>query len=270
MIRFDQIRSFFPPQLRDNPVHQKFLLKEYFQLMILDYLSSTSYARKIVFIGGTNLRLIKGIDRFSEDLDFDCKNFTEDDFNVMTGSVLLYLERQGLRVEIKENINTQLKAFRKNIFFPELLFEMELSGHREERFLIKIECQDQKVEYKPEMINIKGCGMFFPFPVPPDPVLCSMKIAALLARSKGRDFYDTLFLLGQSKPDWAFLTARCGIGDAASLYKALQDLLQKIDLDHKAKDFDHLVFEKRHSKRILMFKEFIDTLPLFSLVNGER
>ena len=30
---------------------------------------------KIFFIGGTNLRLVKGIDRFSEDLDFDCKNF---------------------------------------------------------------------------------------------------------------------------------------------------------------------------------------------------
>ncbi|MBG0766428.1 MAG: nucleotidyl transferase AbiEii/AbiGii toxin family protein [Spirochaetaceae bacterium] len=26
----------------------------------------------IPFIGGTNLRLIKHIDRFSEDLDFDC------------------------------------------------------------------------------------------------------------------------------------------------------------------------------------------------------
>ncbi|HOX77126.1 MAG TPA: nucleotidyl transferase AbiEii/AbiGii toxin family protein [Bacteroidales bacterium] len=269
MIRLDQIQSFFPPQVRDNPAHQKHILKEYIQLMILDYLSSTSYARKIVFIGGTNLRLIKGIDRFSEDLDFDCKSFTEDEFNEMTDSVLLYLERQGLRLETKENINKSLQAFRKNIFFPELLFELGLSGHREERFLIKIECQDQEVPYATQKVNIKGCGFYFPFPVPSDGVLTAMKLSALISRQKGRDFYDAMFLLGQSGPDWAFLTARWGIGDAASLHKALHDLLQKIDLDHKARDFDHLVFEKRHSTRILMFKEFIDTLPLFSSLNGE-
>jgi predicted nucleotidyltransferase component of viral defense system len=262
MIRLEQIRSFFPPQLRDNPVHQKYLLKEYFQLMILDFLSSTTYAKKIVFIGGTNLRLIKGIDRFSEDLDFDCKNFKEDEFNKMTGSVLLYLERQGLRVVIKENVNNQLKAFRKNIFFPELLFEMELSGHREERFLIKIECQDQQVAYTPRLVNIKGCGFFFPFPVPPDPVLCSMKIAALLARSKGRDFYDTMFLLEQTRPDWDFLSVRCGIHDEIALKKALTDLTSQTNLANKVKDFEHLIFEKRHGNRIVEFESYVQSLQL--------
>ncbi len=31
----------------------------------------------MTFIGGTNLRLAKGIDRFSEDLGFDCKPATQ-------------------------------------------------------------------------------------------------------------------------------------------------------------------------------------------------
>jgi predicted nucleotidyltransferase component of viral defense system len=260
MIRLDQIRSFFTPQLRDNPVHQKYLLKEYIQLMILDYLSSTPYARKIVFIGGTNLRLIKGIDRFSEDLDFDCKNFTEEEFNEMTGSVVLYLERQGLKPETRENINKQLKAFRKNIFFPELLFEMELSGHREERFLIKIECQDQEVPYATQKVNIKGCGFFFPFPVPSDKVLTAMKLSALISRQKGRDFYDAMFLLEQSKPDYDFLAARCGIQNLSELKASLSALLSSVNLEHKAKDFEHLLFEKRNSARILQFKEYVEGL----------
>ncbi len=55
--------------MRDNALLNKHMLKEYIQLMILDYLSSTPYMRKMAFIGGTNLRLFKGIDRFSEDLD---------------------------------------------------------------------------------------------------------------------------------------------------------------------------------------------------------
>jgi predicted nucleotidyltransferase component of viral defense system len=260
MIRLDQIRNFFPPQVRDNPVHQKYLLKEYIQLMILDYLSSTSYARKIVFIGGTNLRLIKGIDRFSEDLDFDCKNFTEEEFNEMTGSVLLYLERQGLKPETRENVNKELKAFRKNIFFPELLFEMELSGHREERFLIKIECQDQQVAYAHQMVNIKGCGFFFPFPVPSDAILTAMKLSALISRQKGRDFYDAIFLLGQSKPDYDFLADRCDIHNISQLKTALLSLLSSVNLEHKARDFEHLLFDKRNSARILGFKEYVEGL----------
>lgn len=42
----------------------------------------------------------------------------------------------------------------------------------------------------------------FSLPRPSDVVLCSMKIAAMLARAKGRDFYDLMFLLVQSKPDY--------------------------------------------------------------------
>ena len=71
MLNTNQIANFFPQNLRENPIYRKYLLKEYLQLVILDFLSTTKYIRKIVFIGGTNLRLIKGIDRFSEDLDFD-------------------------------------------------------------------------------------------------------------------------------------------------------------------------------------------------------
>ena len=74
MIQIEQIRNYFPVQIRGNSGFDKHILKEYLQLMILDYLSSTPTIQKMAFIGGTNLRLVKGIDRFSEDLDFDCKD----------------------------------------------------------------------------------------------------------------------------------------------------------------------------------------------------
>ena len=56
------------------------MLKEYLQLLILDYLTTTPYIKKIALIGGTNLRLTKGIDRFSEDIDFDCKDLSKQEF----------------------------------------------------------------------------------------------------------------------------------------------------------------------------------------------
>ena len=56
-----------------------------------------------------------------------------------------------------------------------------------------------------------------------------MKIVAMLARAKGRDFYDLIFLLSQAKPDYNFLSQRCG---------------KTVDLKEKQKDFEHLLFNK--------------------------
>lgn len=134
MIDMDFVRGYFPPQMRENALFDKHMLKEYLQSMILDFLSSTPYMRKMVFIGGTNLRLIKGIDRFSEDLDFDCKEMDKEEFMRMTDEVLTFLHRSGLAVEAKDRENPKLTAFRRNIHFPQLLFDLELTGHRDERF----------------------------------------------------------------------------------------------------------------------------------------
>ena len=260
MIRIEQIRNFFPTQIRGDSGIDKYMLKEYLQLMILDYLSSTPSIRKMAFIGGTNLRLVKGIDRFSEDLDFDCKEFSKTEFIEMTNGVIQFLERSGLRVEIRDKENPKLTAFRRNIYFPELLFDLGLSGHKEERFMIKIESQDQGISYPHVMTNIKGCGFFFPFPVPSDGVLCSMKIAAMLTRAKGRDFYDLMFLLPQSTPDYDFLSKRCGIHNLQEFKQATSELLKTIDLNKKQKDFEHLLFNKTSGEKILRFGEFVESL----------
>lgn len=260
MITIEQIKNYFPPQVRDHAVFYKYMLKEYLQLMILDYLSSTSHVQKTVFIGGTNLRLIKGIDRFSEDIDFDCKDLSENEFMEMTDRIILFLERSGWRVETKPANNPKLTAFRRNIHFPELLFDMRLTGHKEERFLIKVESQDQGIRYEPNIVDISGCGFFFPFPVPSDGVLSSMKIAAMLGRSKGRDFYDLMFLLGQAKPDYDFLEKRCGISNLQELKDATNERLKTIDLKVKQRDFEHLLFNKANSEKILRFGNFINAL----------
>lgn len=260
MIDMNLVRGYFPPQMRDNALFDKHMLKEYIQLMILDYLSSTPYIRKMAFIGGTNLRLIKGIDRFSEDLDFDCKGMSEEEFIQMTDEVLTFLQRNGLTVETKDRANPKLTAFRRNIHFPQLLFDLQLSGHRDERFLIKIEAQDQGVEYTSAIVNVKGCGFFFPLPIPPDEVLCAMKLSALLARGKGRDFYDAMFMLAQTRPDYEFLKTRCGIGSPEELKMAIVKLLATTDLNVKKRDFEHLLFNKQNADKILRFGAFVDSI----------
>jgi len=87
-----------------------------------------------------------------------------------------------------------------------------------------------------------------------------MKIAALLARAKGRDFYDLMFLLSQSEPDYDFLPKRCGISNLQEFKQAAVELLKTVDLKKKQKDFEHLLFNKTNSKKILRFGEFVNSL----------
>lgn len=259
MIQFEAIKNFYPAYLSGNSAFYKYILKEYILLMILDNLSNSTFTGSISFIGGTSLRLTRGIDRFSEDLDFDCKNFSELDFIRLTENVVKFLKRNGLNVEVREN-KKKLKAFRSNLIFPQLLFNLGLSGHRDERFMIKLECQDQLFEYKSQIINIKGCGYFFPMPVPPLSVLCSMKIADMLDRQKGRDFYDVIFLLSQTKPDFGYLTEKMGISGLEQLKLKIEEVVEHVNLNGKVRDFEHLLFDKENAKKILRIKEFISEL----------
>ena len=137
MIDLNYIKNFFPPQIANNPLFAKQMLKEYLLLMILDYISSSEYVSRLSFIGGTNLRLIKKIDRFSEDLDFDCKDLSKEDFILLTDNIIRYLQGNGLNAVVKQKESERITAFRRSIYFPELLFTLKLSGHREERLLVK-------------------------------------------------------------------------------------------------------------------------------------
>lgn len=260
MIDLTYIRSFFPSGIANESRFDRYMLKEYLQLMVLDYLSSTSYINKVSFIGGTNLRLIQGIDRFSEDLDFDCKEMDEAEFMAMTDGIVAFLRMNNIMVETRDKANPRLTAFRRNLLFPQLLFELGLTGHREERFLIKVEAQDQGIVYQPEIVTLNRMGFFFNLQVPPIDVLCAMKLSALIARQKGRDFYDSIFLLSKTQPNYGFLKAKIRVASLDDLKVRIGEVLQTVDLQQKKRDFQHLLFNEANAERILQFNSFIRSL----------
>ena len=260
MIDIEYIRSFFPPSIARESRFDRYMLKEYLQLLILDHLAITPYINKVSFIGGTNLRLIQGIDRFSEDLDFDCKGLSEEEFIAMTDSVVLYLQQNNIDVETRDKANPKFTAFRRNLYFPQMLFNLGLTGHKEERLLLKVEAQDQGVLYQPVVSTVNRMGFFFGVQVPPLDVLCAMKFAAILSRQKGRDFYDSIFLLSKTRPNMEFLSAKAGISSIDELKSAIAERLKVIDLNHKKRDFFHLVFNEKNAERILQFPDVVAAL----------
>ena len=260
MIDLEYIRGFFPPTIARESRFDRYMLKEYLQLLILGHLATTPYITKLSFIGGTNLRLIQGIDRFSEDLDFDFKDLSVEEFMTMTNGVVQYLRQNGIVVETRDKENPKLTAFRRNLYFPELLFNLGLTGHREERLLLKIEAQDQGVAYHPVVVNVNRMGFFFGVQAPPLDVLCAMKFAAILARAKGRDFYDAMFLLSKTQPNMDFLAARAGVASLEILKATVLDKLQTVNLNHKKRDFAHLLLNEANADRILKFPVLITEL----------
>lgn len=274
MVDIFQLKKFYPNEISDNPNKVKHILKEYVELISLNFLSNTRQMSKLAFIGGTNLRLLKKIDRFSEDLDFDCKNFSKEEFIEMTDSLVSYLRKQGFNVETKDKESEKLVAFRRSIIFPGLLYDLNLTGHKEERFLLKIEAQDQGIDYQKEIKQINLNGFNINIPVPPDDILCSMKILALLGRAKGRDFYDSMFLLQQVQPNFEFLKQKRNIASFDTLSKELEELIKSIDLDKKEKDFDQLLFDSRNAQSIRgimnQVKSLIPRKPLDFSISSDK
>jgi predicted nucleotidyltransferase component of viral defense system len=258
MISFDEIRSFFPDGLRRNPSHFEYMLKDYFHYRFLDIMFSSKYASRLSFIGGTNLRILHHIQRFSEDLDFDCFQLSREEFNEITDSVISKLKNEGLNVAAEDREkDLQISAFRRNVVFPGLMHELGLTGHREKKLLIKIECEPHHYAYVPAKPIIQKFNVFTRiFAASPD-ILLSMKTGAVLERGKGRDYYDFIFLSGLTDPDFGYLEAKFGITSFSQLYERILESCETVDFEKRSHDFEKLVFDPEETRKVLLFKDYI-------------
>lgn len=258
MISFDEIKSFYEDSLQMNPAHLEYMLKEYFHYRMLDIIFSGEYASRLSFIGGTSLRILHHIQRFSEDLDFDCFQLSSEEFFQLTDKVIARLRKEGIKVEAEDKEkDLKIAAFRRNIIFPGLLFELGLTGHMEKKLLIKIECEPHHYEYESIKPIIQKFNVFTQIFAPSPDILLSMKIGAVLERGKGRDYYDFIFLSGLADPDFGYLEVKFGITHWAQLYKRILESCETTDFERKSRDFEKLVFNPEEARKVLLFKEYI-------------
>lgn len=57
-----------------------------------------------------------------------------------------------------------------------------------------------------------------------------------------------------------YLSKRCGIHNLQEFKQATDELLKTVDLKKKQMDFEHLLFNKANSEKILRFGEFVNLL----------
>jgi predicted nucleotidyltransferase component of viral defense system len=199
-------------------------LKEIIQEIALFGLWRTKFFEHTAFYGGTALRVLYGLDRFSEDLDFSLlKPDPAFDLSRFENGLRNEIESFGFTIEIgnkvKQNERSVRSAFIKantrmhmlRIGAPESIQDMCQSG---EQLKIKFEVETDP----PPGFQIETIAVTQPLPFAVRsytlPSLFAGKLHALLCRQwgrrvKGRDWYDFVWYVGRKVPvDIAFLDAK--------------------------------------------------------------
>ena len=258
MISISQIEQYYPAYLRG---FKKNLLREYLQYKILEIIFNSKVAAKLSFLGGTALRIIHDNTRFSEDLDFDNFKLSENDFVLLTKEIQNGLKLEGYGVEIR---NVMKRAFRCYVKLPQVLFENAVSDLKQEKIMIQVDTEPHDFAYQPDKVFINKFDVFTQIAVTPPDILLAQKIYALLSRkrAKGRDFYDVIFLLQKTKPNYDYLKQKLGLADKQALKKKLLAYTKGLKLKELAKDVEPFLFQPSDSKKIILFSEYIKNIEL--------
>ncbi|MDR0859421.1 MAG: nucleotidyl transferase AbiEii/AbiGii toxin family protein [Candidatus Peribacteria bacterium] len=219
MFSLSQILSYYP---EFSPDRAESCLREYLQYKILKSVFASPQGTSLRFIGGTALRIVYGNTRFSEDIDFDNDGtLSFDDFNLLAEHVQKDLEHEGLEVRMR---TIKKGAFHCHISIPSLLYENNLSPMKTQTILIQIDTTSQGYQYAPTSYFLNKFDVQSTILTVSPSLLLSQKIFACFTRkrTKGRDFFDIVFLLGRTqKPDYEFLQQKLGISTPETVKKYL-------------------------------------------------
>jgi predicted nucleotidyltransferase component of viral defense system len=192
-----------------NATEQENVLQELLQHYVLASLSRTDLFRRAIFHGGTCLRIVHAMNRFSEDLDFLLKR-PDPDFRWRDylESVRKDCALEGIPFESqdKSQAGTAVqKAFLKtDAVEGGLELDLPFERHRARRIRIKLE-----VDVNPPAGSaITTSYITFPVTAPLTTQTLesgfALKLAALLCRPyvKGRDWYDFVWYVARkTRPD---------------------------------------------------------------------
>ena len=176
-------------------------MREYLQAHILAALQDEGAMIPLAFHGGTALRFLYQLPRFSEDLNFALeKKGAHYDFGHLMRNVRNCLEKQGYKPIVK--INDSRIVHSAFITFEELLHEFNLTGHRQELLSIKVEVDTQPPDGA--LLDTSVIKQHIPLHLQHHDrsSLFAGKLHAILQRPfvKGRDLYDLVWYL--SDPSW--------------------------------------------------------------------
>lgn len=162
------------------------VIREYCQHLFLSYLYQEPGSEKLLFKGGTALRVVFHSPRFSEDLDFTGGDIKHAAIEKILTDVLVNIEKTGIPVEIEESKKTSggylgIMTLTVDNQIIKIQIEISLRGGR-------------AISGTRAIIQNEFIPAYTLIHLPVDRLI-EEKIAALTARKKPRDFYDYYYLL---------------------------------------------------------------------------
>lgn len=192
------MKDYIKEQIRniDDPHLAGCIVREYLQARILESYQNSGAFASWVFVGGTALRFLYSMPRFSEDLDFSLTAAdTEDNFETLMKKIKKDFEAENYDITIKAKETKAVKsAF---VRFRGLLYEMGLSPLESETVSIKVEIDTNPPEGANFQTSIVRRHILLNLQHYDKSSLLAGKLHALFCRKyvKGRDVYDLVWYL---------------------------------------------------------------------------
>jgi len=240
-----------PDVMEDNIQH------EVMQKIALAGLARGGFFEKAAFYGGTCLRLLHNMRRFSEDMDFSLlepnRNFRFEDY---FPAVVEEFKLAGKDVEIKMKHKGQPSAI-ESAFLKETSDVFDIGFTTENRLKVKIEVDiDPPPKFSTEMKTVTSPRTFWARSYTlPD--LFAGKVSAALFRKwkrriKGRDWYDVAWYITKRVPlDLTHLVERAkesapktDVSTPEKVIAAFDARIDAIDFDNARADVEPYVMDK--------------------------
>lgn len=184
----------------DSPLTARHMVREYLQARILQSLQRAGAMQTLAFHGGTALRFLYDIPRYSEDLDFTLERMPEAyDFREYLQQIKHDLLAEGYTLDFK--INDKRVVHKAFVRFRGLLYELGLSPHKTQVFAVKLEVDTNPPDGAVLSTTSLKRHVALNLQHHDRASLFAGKLHAVLQRVyvKGRDIFDLWWYLSQSE-----------------------------------------------------------------------
>ena len=214
-------------------------LREYLQALVLQSFHESEAFRPLALVGGSALRFVHGLPRFSEDLDFSLVSAKGYAGKQWMAKVKRDLTLAGFNPEVTWNDRKTVHAGWVRV--PGLLHDAGLPGLPQQKLAIKVEIDTRPPAGAGCERRIVTRHVTFLLQHYDLPSLLAGKLHAAITRkyAKGRDWYDLVWYLSQRppvEPNLALLqnaldqTPRAGRRDAHAWPKLVRARLRTFDM----------------------------------------
>lgn len=233
-------------------------IREYLQSLFLANLYKQPLARKMIFSGGTALRLLRNLPRFSEDLDFDNLGLSNKQVTGLVMNTVKAIKKENIALELKTTIRGKKTYY--ELKFPRLLFDLKISTNPKEKLMIKVDYSDLWRGQKSEAVLFNRYGFLEMVPALPLNQALAEKLAAYVNRqqTQGRDVFDVVWLFSQgARLDREFMKKNhltSLVKQASSKWQKEQD---KTALRRRLEPF---LFDSSEARKLELFGEVVKKL----------